>query len=179
MADISLLLTLAEAAGEAHEPTALGLNAGGWWSVSVLVLFAIALFAKVPAIIGAALDKKIDGIRQLLDEAAKLRKEAEALKAEYDAKLANAAKDAAAMTAAANHEAERIVAKAGEDAAALIARREKMAEDKIAAAERAAVDELRARTAAAASEAALDLIRRNHGAAADRALVDTAIAGIA
>jgi F-type H+-transporting ATPase subunit b len=61
----------------------------------------------------------------------------------------------------------------------MIARREKMATDKIAAAERAAVEELRARAAAAAAAAAGQLIAQHHGASADKALVDSAIAGLA
>lgn len=179
MADLGLLGVLAEAAGEAAEPTALGFGPGAWVAWSMVALIAIMLYLKVPALVGGMLDKKIAGIRALLDEAAKLKREAEALKAEYDGKLASAASDARAMTAAAEEEAARIVAQAEADATALIARREKMAEDKIAAAERAAIDELRARTAIAATTAARQIIASSHGAAQDKALVDSAIAGIA
>ena len=174
-----LLSVLAEAAGEAAEPSAFGLGPGGWVAMTMIALILLMLYLKVPALVGGMLDKKIAGIRHLLDEATKLRREAEALKTEYEAKLANAASDAAAMTAAAEEEAGRIVAKAQADVTALIARREKMAEDKIAAAERAAVDELRAHTAIAATTAARQIIAQTHSAAQDKALVDSAIAGIA
>ncbi len=183
MADLGLLLVLAEAAGEAHgevgEPSAFGLGPGGWVAMTVLALFALMIYLKVPALVAGMLDQKIAGIRALLDEAVKLRREAEALKAEYEAKLAGAATDAATMTAAAEEEAGRIVAKAQTDATALVARRQKMAEDKISAAERAAIDELRAHTAIAAASAARQIIAQTHGAVQDKALIDSAIAGIA
>lgn len=179
MADPGLLSVLVEAAGETAEPSAFGLGPGGWVALTMVALIGLMLHLKVPALVGGMLDKKIAGIRALLDEAAKLKREAEALKVEYEAKLGNAATDAAAMTAAAQAEAGRIVAKAQADVTALIARREKMAEDKIGAAERAAVDELRARTAIAATTAARQIIAQTHSAAQDKALVDSAIAGIA
>lgn len=160
----------------AAEPTALGLDATAWVALSMLVVLGLMLWKKVPAMIGAALDKKIAGIRQQLDEASKLRAEAEALKAEYAARTAGAEAEAAAIRAAAAQEADALLAKARADADALVARRARMAEDKIGAAERAAVAEVRARAADAASRAAAALIAETHDKAADRALVDKAIA---
>lgn len=124
------------------------------------------------------LDASIAEIRKQLDEAKALRAEAEALRGEYAAKIANAEKDAAEMLAHARSEADAIVAKAAADTTALIARREKMAEDKIAAAERGAIAELRAKAATAAATAARGLIAANHDAKADKVLVDEAIAGL-
>jgi len=172
------LILLAEAVGAAEhhvEPTAWLLTPSGWVAMSMVAVFAIMLRAGVPALVAAALDKKIAGIRENLDAAARLRAEAEALKAEYEAKLADAGKQAEALRAHADEEAKQIVAKAKADATALIARRTKSAEDKIAAAERAAVQEVRARAAAAAAAAATRLIESNHDAAADKTLVDQAI----
>ncbi len=63
-----------------------GFGPAGWVALAMLVVFAIAVWKKVPSAIGKALDKKIAAIREQLDEAAALRKEAEALKAEYEAK---------------------------------------------------------------------------------------------
>lgn len=165
--------------GEHHvEPTALGLNATAWVAVAMLVVIALLLWKKVPAAIGRALDKKIDGIREQLDEAAQLRAEAEAIKAEYEAKAAQAGAEAQLMLERAQHEAETIVAQAHADSAALVERRTRMAEDKIAAAERNAIAEVRAKAASAAAAAAATLIAQQHDAAADRAMVDQAIAGL-
>ncbi|SNS64981.1 F-type H+-transporting ATPase subunit b [Sphingomonas laterariae] len=167
------------AAAEHHvDPTALGMNATAWVALAMIVVIVLMVWKKVPALIGGALDKKIASIRVQLDEASRLRAEAEALKAEYERKAAAAASEADAMIAHARDEAEGIVAKAKADASALIERRGKMAEDKIAAAERTAIAEVRAKAAAAASAAAAELIAKGHDAAADKALVDQTIAGI-
>ena len=178
MADFILLAEAAHEGGEHAAVTALGISPSGWVALSMIALVLIMLWAKVPALVASMLDKKIEGIKHMLDEAATLRREAEALKAEYEKKIADAAKLAEEMKTVAEHEAAQIVEKAKTDAAALVARRQRMAEDKIAAAERAAVADLRARAADAATSAAHALIAENHTAAADKALVDQAIAGI-
>jgi F-type H+-transporting ATPase subunit b len=168
-------------APEQHpEPTNFGfLGAPQWIALAMLLVFAIMLWKRVPALIGQALDRKIAGIRAELDEAEQLRRDAEALKAEYEAKAAAADSERSAMIERARHEAEAIVAQAEADTAALIERRTRMAEDKIAAAERHALDEVRARAAAAAAAAAARLIAEGHGAEADKAMVDKAIEGLA
>jgi F-type H+-transporting ATPase subunit b len=160
------------------DPTALGLNATAWVAAAMIVVIAIMLWKKVPAVIGAALDKKIAAIREQLDEAARLRSEAEALKAEYEARAKAAAGEAEAMLAHARDEADQIVTQAKADASSLIERRGKMAEDKIAAAERAAIAEVRAKAANAAATAAAKLIVDRHDASADKALVDKTISGL-
>ena len=166
--------------GGAHaEPVAFGfVGPGAWVSLAMLVFIGVLVWKGVPKLITRGLDAKIAAIREQLEEAKKLRGEAEALRAEYAAKIANAEKDAAAMLDHAKVEAEAIVAKAEADTKDMIARRERMARDKIAAAERGAVDELRAKAALAATEAARDLIAAKHGVDADRALVDEAISSL-
>ena len=168
----------AEGHGPVAEPTALGLDATAWVALAMLAVIAIMLWKKVPAAIGRALDKKIAGIREQLDEATRLRTEAEALRAEYEAKAAAAGAEAEAMLGRARHEADMIVQQAKTDAAALVERRTRMAEDKIAAAERSAIAEVRAKAVTAATIAAERLIRDQHDATADRAMVDRTIAGL-
>lgn len=169
-----------ETGGVEHhvEPSALGLGPGAWVALSMAIFLGILVWKKVPGAVMGGLDKQIASIRKQLDEAKALRAEAEKLRAEYAAKIANAEKDAAAMLDHARTEASAIVAKAEADATAMIGRREKMAADKISAAERAAVDDLRAKAAETATAAARSLIAKNHSAGADKALVDGAIAGL-
>ena len=164
--------------GPEQEPTALGLNAGQWVAIAMLVVVAIALYLRVPKMIGAMLDKKIAGIREQLDTATKLRAEAEKLKADYEAKSREAAKEAAEIRAHAVEEASRIVAQAKVDAEALMERRARIAEDKIAAAERTALAEVRAAAADAATRAAAELIARHHDEGTDRKLVEQVIGTI-
>ena len=157
------------------EPSAFGLTAPAWIALAMLVVIAIMIWKKVPGAIGRALDSKIALIRDQLAEAESLRKEAEALKAEYEAKAASADKDREALLERARHEAEDIVVKAKSDAEALIERRTRMAEDKIAAEERTAVEQLRAAAADAAAKAAAKIIAERHDASTDAKLVDQAI----
>ena len=160
------------------ETTFWGLNPGGWVALAMLVVFAILIWKRVPAAIGRSLDSKIALIRDQLAEAESLRKDAEALKAEYEAKSKAADKEAATIVERARHEAETIVSHAKESAEALVERRQRMAEDKIAAEERHAIEQLRATAAEAAREAAARLIRDRVDEKADEALVGDAIRGI-
>jgi F-type H+-transporting ATPase subunit b len=170
--------THAEVGHEAPEATAFGIDPGGWVALAMLVVFAVMLWQKVPAMIARALDGKIADIRAQLDEAKTLRAEAEALKKEYEAKAAAADGEAAAMVERAKAESKAIVAKAKTDAEALVERRTLMAEAKIAAEERAAIDEVRASATKAATAAATKLIAERSDAKTDQKLVDQAIAGL-
>ena len=175
----ALLIAAAAEVPEAAEPTAFSLPPGGWVALAILIVFALLIWKKVPAAVGRALDSKIALIRDQLAEAESLRKEAEALKAEYEKKAKSVDKDRKALMERAKHEADAIVAKAKTDAEALIERRTRMAEDKIAAEERAAVEQLRAAAADAATKAAAKLIAERHDAKSDAQLVDRAIKEIA
>jgi F-type H+-transporting ATPase subunit b len=171
--------TEAHANAEEHvTPSALGFDASMLVALAMLAVIALALWKKVPAMIAGALDNQIAGIRAQLDQATALRAEAEAIKAEYEAKAKQAAKDAEAMKAAAEEEAKAIVARAKSDATALIGRRAQAAEDKIAAAERSAIADVRKTAATAAAAAAAQLISTHHDAKADAALIDQSIASL-
>lgn len=179
MSEVTTTATVEHPAAPEHaEPTFLLWNAAGWVALAMLAVFALMIWKKVPAAIGKALDSKIDVIRNQLAEAETLRKEAEALRSEYEAKAKAADKEAATIVERARHEAETIVANARDNAEALVDRRQRMAEEKIAAEERAAVEQLRAATATAAREAAARLIRERVDAKADEALVGDAIRDI-
>ncbi|GAA4721728.1 F0F1 ATP synthase subunit B [Sphingomonas lutea] len=177
-----LLIAAAVEAGEAAHgaPTAFGfLTAPMFIGLAMLTVIAIMIWKKVPGAIGRALDSKIAVIRDQLDEAETLRKEAEALKAEYEKKSKAVDKDRKALMERAQHEADEIIAKAKTDAEALIARRTRMAEDKIAAEERSAVEQLRATAADAAAKAAARLIAERQDPATDAQIVNRAIGEIA
>ncbi len=162
--------------GEEHAvPSALGFDATMLVALAMLIVIGLAIWKKVPAMIAKALDGQIAAIREQLDAATNLRKEAEAIKAEYQAQARQATRDAEAMKIAAEAEAKDIVARAKADATALIARRGKMAEDKIAAAEAAAIADVRAKASSAAIAAATSLIAQSSDVKAKAALVDTAI----
>jgi len=177
MADI---LTLLASGAEGHhaEPSVFGIDTYQWVALAMAVLIGVFIWKKVPGIITGGLDAKIAAIRSALDEAKTLRAEAEALRAEYAAKIAGAEKDAEAMLAGAREEAAAILAKAEADSEVMVARRQKMAEDKIAAAERAAIAEVKARAVTAAAAASKVLIAQAHDGEADKKLADEVIASL-
>ena len=180
MSEVQTTETVGVSANTEHsEPTFLGFDPGGWVAVAMLAVFALLIWKRVPKAITGALDSKIALIRDQLAEAESLRKEAEALKAEYEKKAKSADKDRDALIERARHEADEIVAKAKTDAEALIGRRTRMAEDKIAAEERTAIEQLRSAAADAAAKAAAKLIAERHDAATDAKIVDQAIKEIA
>jgi F-type H+-transporting ATPase subunit b len=174
--------TVATTEAPAHqeaEPNFYGVTPPMFIALAMLLVIGALIWKKVPNAIGKALDDKIALIRDQLAEAESLRKEAEALKAEYEKKAKSADKDRDALIERAKHEADEIVAKAKTDAEALIERRTRMAEDKIAAEERTAIEQLRAAAADAAAKAAAKLIAERHDAASDAKVVDQAIKEIA
>lgn len=171
--------TEAHGTAEAHvAPSALGFDATMLVALAMIAVILLALWKKVPAMIAGALDGQIAGIKQQLDQATALRAEAEAIKAEYEAKAKQAAQDAIEMKASAEEEAKLIIARAKTDATALIGRRAKAAEEKIAAAERAAIADVRNKAASAAAAAAAHLIATHHDAKADAALIDQSISAL-
>ena len=158
---------IAAAEGAEYAKPAYFADGAVWVALAMLAVIALMIWKRAPAAIGKSLDEKIAMIRAQLAEAEAVRKEAEALKAEYEAKIKAAGKETKAMLKRAETDAQGIVAKAEEDAKALVERRQAMAEAKIAAEERAAIDELRATTAKAATAAAAKIIADKHDAKAD------------
>jgi F-type H+-transporting ATPase subunit b len=173
------VLDILAAAAEHHEEAkALGMSAGGWVAIAMLVVFGVMLLAGVPRIVAGILDSRIEGIRKQLDEAKTLRAEAEKLRDEYARKASEADKEVAVLRASAERQAEEIVEKAKADAAALIERHKVIATGKIASAERAAILYWGHMVARAAGPAARYLIAHNQGEAPDRKLADEIIGNL-
>lgn len=133
-------------------------EAESWVGVGTLIFFALLLWKKVPAMLGKALDGRAAGIAKELDDAKRLREEAQGLLDQYKKKQADAEKEAAAIVTAARAEAESYAKEMRVQIAQAIERRGKVAQEKIAQAEAAALAELRALAADAAVSAAEKLI---------------------
>ena len=121
------------------------------------------------------LDDRAAKVRAELEEAARLRQEAEAMLRDAEKRRDEALREAQALIEGARHEAERVAAAAAADAEASAKRREQMAMDRIAAAEKAAVDEVRLTAAEVATAAARQVIAEGLSAEADAHLIDHAI----
>lgn len=125
-----------------------------WVLIAFLLFFGIVYYAGVPGKLTAALDTRADAIRRELDEARRLREEAQALLADYQKKSREAADDAKSIVDQARREAEALAAETQKQLADMVARRSKMAEDKIARAEAQAMAEVRGAAVDAAMKAA-------------------------
>ena len=114
-----------------------------WVLVGFLLFVALVLYFKVPAMIAKALDDRADRIRGELEEARRLREEAQALLAEYQRKQNDAAKEADGIIAQAREDAEVFARESEAQLAESLQRRQRMAEEKIARAEAEAIAEVR------------------------------------
>src|SRR5882724_9181461 len=130
------------------------LEAETWVAVSFLIFVGILVYAGVPQLLINALDKRAKRVQAELDEARRLKEEAQKLLAQYQGKQSQAETEAAAIIEGAKAEAERIAAEAKVKMEEFVARRTKMAETKIAQAEAQAVADVRAAAAEAAVAAA-------------------------
>lgn len=150
-----------------------------WVAVGFLLFVGVLLYLKVQKSAAAALDARGAKIKHDLDEAARLRSEAEALLAEAEARLAASAGDAAKIVEQATRNAHDIAEAGSRELDALIARRTKGAEDRIAAAQRAAEAELRGKAVDMATAQAKARIAAQSDAGMQQRLTDAAIADLA
>ena len=126
-----------------------------FWVAVAFVLFIAVLF-KLGAhrVILGALDDRGARIKAELDEARRVREEAQALLADYQRRRGEADREADAIVVAAKAEAERLAAEAKTKVEDFVARRTNLAEAKIAQAEAQALADVRAAAADAAVAAA-------------------------
>jgi F-type H+-transporting ATPase subunit b len=145
------------------------------WVAIAFILFFVLFGGKLWAALAGMLDARAAQVRANLEEAARLRREAEAMLREAEQRRAQALAEATALIEGAKFEAARVSAAAMAEAEASAKRREQMAVDRIAAAEKAAVDEVRLTAVEVATVAARQVIADGLTADADARLIDHAI----
>ena len=129
-------------------------------AIAFVVFVALVLWKGVGKVT-AALDKRAGDIRRQLDEAQKLREEAQAALAGYQRRQRDALAEAEEIVARARDEAARLRADAETALAATLKRREEQAMDRIAQAEARALQDVRDRAVDLAIGAAARLIGEN------------------
>jgi F-type H+-transporting ATPase subunit b len=125
-----------------------------WVAVAFVIFLGVLIKMGAHRLIIDGLDTRTARIKAELDEARRVRDEAQALLAEYQRKRGEADREAEAIVTAAREEAERLAAEAKTKVEEFVARRTKMAETKIAQAEAQALADVRAAAADAAVAAA-------------------------
>ena len=150
-----------------------------WVAVGLLIFFAIVIMAGVPKMVAAGLDAKAAKIQSDLDEAARLRAEAEAMLAQIRKEKAEAEAQAAELLATAEAEAKRLEAEAKTRIEESTARREALAERRIAQAEAEATREVKSAATDLAAKAAQQILASRIEGAKSDAAIDAAISQMA
>lgn len=146
-----------------------------WVLVSFVVFGLIVVYYKVPAMITKLLDERAEAIRKEIDEARRLREDAQKLLADYQQKHRSAGQEADAIVEEARREAEAFAQETRAGLKDTLERRTRLAEDKIARAEAQAVDEVRAAAVELAIAAAEKILREKSAGAGGAALIDQGI----
>ena len=143
-----------------------------FWVAVAFVIVVVGGGYKLAPTIAKALDDRAARIKAELEEAQRLRDDAQKTLAEYQRKQREAVAEAATILAGATAEAERMMTEAKAKMEEFIARRSKMAETKIAQAEAQALADVRAAAAEAAVSAAQTILTQTvKGDVADRLIV--------
>lgn len=146
-----------------------------FWVGLAFIAVVLGTFKKVSRAMTSGLDARAAKIRAQIEEARKLREDAQALLAEYQRKQRDAMAEAEKIIAAAKTEAVRLKAQAEQDLEASLTRRKQQALERIAQSEAMALAQVRATAVDAALAAAEALIAKNLDASKRDALTDKAI----
>lgn len=150
------------------------LDASFFALVALIIFLGIVAYAGGFKAMGSGLDNRSERIRNDLDHAAKLRKEAEALLAEYKQKRIDAENEAASIVAAAKADAEEYAAETRRKLSESLDRRTRQAEQKIAQAEAAAIKDVRnAATELAIAAAQNMVVQAAKGAKSDELIASS------
>ena len=149
-----------------------------FWVAVAFVVFVVLVFKPIKGALIGGLDAKIAEIRQEVEEAEKLREEAQSLLANYQRQQRQAIQDAEAIVARAKEEAERDRAEADEAMKDMVRRQEEQAREKIAQAEAAAIQEVRSMSVELAMAAAEKLLADRLAGDEGSRLIDNSIEDI-
>ena len=149
-----------------------------WVAVSFFGFVGLLLYYNVPDLVGKALDDRADRITQELDEARRLREEAQALLGDYQKKREAAEEEARAIVEQARREADALATETRKNLIESLERRSKLAEEKIARAEAQAVAEVRSIAVDTAIAASERILAGKVSAQSGAGLVDQAIRGL-
>jgi F-type H+-transporting ATPase subunit b len=150
-----------------------------WVAVAFVGFLGLLVYYQVPGVIAKALDDRARAIRNELDEARRLREEAQQLLADYQRKKREAEDEARVIVDQARREAEALGAETRKTLEDTLERRTRIAEEKIARAEAQALSDVRAAAVDAAVAAAERILRSKVSGPVAARLVDDGIKELA
>ncbi len=147
-----------------------------WVFFAIVLVVAGAMYKGIHKMMAKALDDRVDGIRNELEEARQLREEAQALLASFQRKQVEAEEQAKDIVKQARLDAETMATNARQDLKERLERRAEQAEAKIKNAETQAMSDVKARAVDLAAKAAEQILRNDLSSTDHGALVKTGIA---
>jgi F-type H+-transporting ATPase subunit b len=146
-----------------------------FWFAIAFVIFVVSAYAPIKKALVGNLDTRATTLRTELEDATRLRIEAQAMLDDFRAKQNEAVKATEDILAAARDEAERMRHEGEAELKRSLAAREAQAMDRIALAETNAIQAVKARAVEIAIRAATGLVAESIDQNAANALVDRAI----
>lgn len=151
------------------------LKSAEFWALTAFIIFFVGMFKPISRILTSTLDRRIDTIRSQVEDAERLREEAQTALASYQRKQHQAAEEANAIIEQAREEAERHREEAEVALKTLLERQEAQALEKIAQAEAMALREVRETAVDLAISVAGELLSEKLKGPEGDTLVDGAI----
>ncbi len=149
-----------------------------WVFLGLVVFIALLVYMKIPGKLVAAIDQRTAKISSDLEDARRLREEAQALLGEYQRRRGEAEGEAQAIIAQARREAEALTEEARIRIEDFVTRRTKAVEQRIAQAETQAVAEVRSRAIDVATAAASRILADKARGQTGDELIDRSIAAV-
>jgi F-type H+-transporting ATPase subunit b len=149
-----------------------------WVFLGLIVFVGILVYLKLPAKLVAGIDSRTAKIKAELEDARRLREEAQTLLSEYQRRRGEAEREAEAIVTQARREAEALTAEARTRIEDYVTRRTKAVELRIAQAETQAVAEVRGRAIDVATAAAAHILAEKAQGKVGEELVQRAVQAV-
>ena len=143
--------------------------------LAFIAFIGVLVYFKVPSLIGGMLDKRANTIRNELDEARKLREEAQSIFASYERRQKEIEEQAARIVESARKEAEAEADKARATLDVTVSRRLAAAEEQIASAQASAEREVREKAVMVSVAAAKSVLSTQMSASMAKGLIEESI----
>lgn len=149
-----------------------------FWVLVSFVVFMMLIWRPIGRFLATALDKRSNQIREELDNAVKLREEAQALLASFQRKQRDALKEAEDIVNRAKSESEQMLQEAEKQLEQTLNGRIQQAMEKITQAEKAVVEEVKAHAVDIAVSASQSLIKQHLDKGASDSMFESALRDI-
>ena len=146
-----------------------------WVMIAFFAFIGLLIYYKVPGMVGKSLDARAAAIRHELEEARRLRDEAQSLLNDYQRKSRQAEEEAKSILEQAKRESDALAAETRKNLTESVERRTRLAEEKIARAEAQALAEVRASAVDHAIAAAEKILKSRTTGQTANTLIESSI----